>query len=215
MPGGNPTLSSAGRRGLFALSVAATLLASVILLSHQFDSPDSQNRPSAWTFTGVEEATRRGRSILLQTSLDGAAACNCGEAKPCVNPVTTATGKVFPGGGVTASSGSAAFGSWDPITGVPRISCQDTVSGNGHDTRFKDNANVYGCPSRECIAPTNRFYGSTGRYKPRGTAMSVKGYTPDEEVSLPASAHCAVLALRVGIPSHLCLSRRRGTLSAA
>lgn len=54
--------------------------------------------------------------------------CDCSNPKPCVYPTTTEDGsKTYPGGGAAGLRG-LAWGAWDPVTGVPRIDCTDTVT---------------------------------------------------------------------------------------
>ena len=77
------------------------------------------------------------------------------------------------GGGAGGLSG-LSWGSWDPLTGVPRIGCVDTVA-RAEYTRYKDEGDgqVY-------ISPVNRFYGSTV-FAPRGKGLSQPGYLPKQE----------------------------------
>ena len=71
------------------------------------------------------------------------------------------------------------WGTWDPVTKLPRISCLDTVSRADY-ARYRDPES-----RKEFIAPTNRFYGST-IFAPTGPeiapeSMSYRGYLDKQE----------------------------------
>ena len=65
-------------------------------------------------------------SQLAQTTSLNAKYCDCSAPSPCVEVEEADVKKKFPGGGAAGLSGND-WGSWDPVTGVPRIDCPDTV----------------------------------------------------------------------------------------
>ncbi len=89
--------------------------------------------------------------------------CDCKARKACVFPteIESRGVKHFAGGGQgDISSDANTWGAFDPVSKVPRLSCQDTVH-HAHYTRFKlpkekRKALEMYCLSGECIAPTNR-----------------------------------------------------------
>jgi hypothetical protein len=91
--------------------------------------------------------------------------CDCSNRKACTFPTEIESRGVmkFPGGGQgDVSSNPDTWGSFDPVSKVPRLSCQDTVH-HAHYTRFKlpkDRRKALGsyCIDGECIAPTNRWF---------------------------------------------------------
>jgi hypothetical protein len=76
---------------------------------------------------------------------------------------------------------STEWGSYDPVTGVPRLLCSDTVA-NAFNTRLTI---VEKGGRKEYVSPRNRFYGST-IFAPQGIGLSRMGYTADQE----ADAFC-------------------------
>jgi hypothetical protein len=66
-------------------------------------------------------------SSLAQTSQLDAEACDCSAPRPCVEIIETDFSKKLPGGGA-AGLKAYDWGAWDPVTGVPRIGCPDTVT---------------------------------------------------------------------------------------
>jgi hypothetical protein len=108
----------------------------------------------------------RPPSSPIRTMLDLFSAvedCDCKARKACVFPteIESRGVKHFAGGGQgDISSDAKTWGAFDPVSKVPRLSCQDTVH-HAHYTRFKlpkekRKALEMYCLSGECIAPTNR-----------------------------------------------------------
>ena len=64
-------------------------------------------------------------SSLLETQL--AETCDCSKPKKCEEDIKTDLKKKLPGGGAGGLRG-LNWGAWDPVTGVPRIDCPDTVT---------------------------------------------------------------------------------------
>jgi hypothetical protein len=106
---------------------------------------------------------KTGDRNLLTVSQGNSSDCDCSTKIPCIFPTDiTASGlKIYPGGGQgDVSSSASAWGSFDPVSKMPRLSCQDTVH-HAHYPRFKLPQEVRKnyttvCPNGECIAPTNR-----------------------------------------------------------
>ena len=77
-------------------------------------------------------AGRGGRvpvlSSLLETQL--AETCDCSKPQKCEEIIKTDLKQKLPGGGAGGLS-KEDWGAWDPVTGVPRIGCPDTVT-HGH-----------------------------------------------------------------------------------
>ena len=53
--------------------------------------------------------------------------CDCSEPSPCLEAIETDIKKKLSGGGAAGLRG-LDWGSWDPVTGLPRIDCADTVT---------------------------------------------------------------------------------------
>ena len=74
-------------------------------------------------------AGRGGRgpvlSSLLETQL--AETCDCSKPKKCEEIIKTELKQKLPGGGAGGLS-QQDWGAWDPVSGVPRIGCPDTVT---------------------------------------------------------------------------------------
>ena len=91
-----------------------------------------------------------------------------------------------------------AWGAWDPVTGVPRIDCTDTVTHAYYTRKFKTlqlrrqalaglvEVKVWlaghkdKVTGKEIVSPVNRFYGSS-MFAPKGPGLSVPGYLPVQE----------------------------------
>ena len=79
--------------------------------------------------------------------------------------------------GVTSCNDPESWGSWDPVTKLPRVGCLDTVSAANY-ARYKNRT-----LKKEVVAPVNRFWGST-MYRPRGvhgSELSDPGYVDAQE----------------------------------
>ncbi len=79
---------------------------------------------------GAKVAGKRGGhnpvlTSLLETQL--AETCDCSKPKPCDEVIETDIKQKLPGGGAGGLS-QDEWGAWDPVTGVPRIGCPDTVT---------------------------------------------------------------------------------------
>ncbi len=75
-------------------------------------------------------------------------------------------------GGMSATE----WGSFDPVTGSPRLLCSDTV-GEADNTRMRELVNGRWF---ETVSPRNRFWGSS-IYVPKGIGLSQRGYTSEQE----------------------------------
>ena len=144
------------RKLLWSVSALSLILAAIIL----FRKNSSSSRQH-FAADNSRQATSQIRTMLESLSLDEN--CDCSSRKACVLPtdIEDREKKKFPGGGQgSISSDVNAWGTFDPVTKVPRLSCQDTVH-HAHYTRFKlpkeerNGLSSY-CPGGECIAPTNR-----------------------------------------------------------
>jgi hypothetical protein len=161
----------ASRRNLlWSVSALSLILASIILVKknssavrHHFATDNSR------------QSTTHIRTMLDSLSLDED--CDCSARKACVFPteIEGRGNKKFPGGGQGGiSSDVNAWGTFDPVTKVPRLSCQDTVH-HAHYTRFKlpkedrNGLSSY-CPGGECIAPTNRL-GTLNSFQSRHSSI--------------------------------------------
>jgi len=82
------------------------------------------------------------------------------------------------------------WGSYDPVTGVPRLGCVDTVVKADY-ARFVHNGT-------EVVAPTNRFYGSK-MFPPKGIGLSEPGYLPEQR----ADAMCSQQSGLHTVPENL------------
>lgn len=89
------------------------------------------------------------RESLAQTSSLDEVYCDCSAPSQCVEITNTELRHKFPGGGAGGLS-KDDWGSFDPVTGVPRIDCPDTVT-HAHYTRYKDQETGI-----EYVSPTNR-----------------------------------------------------------
>jgi hypothetical protein len=94
---------------------------------------------------------------LLEETCDCSAATRCEEIlETDVNP------RGLLGGGATGLTGTA-WGAWDPVTGVPRIDCPDTVT-HAHCTPR---------PARALRARLRLCTGSRAPWPPRGRSPSL------------------------------------------
>ena len=127
--------------------------------------------------------------------------CDCSAPVKCSEALKTDIGTKFPGGGAgNLKSGTRDWGAWDPVSGVPRIGCTDTVT-HAFETRFRRQAD-----GKEMVSPVNRFYGST-IFGPLGKAMSEPGYTPEQEAdALCLSVSRGTPANRKGCPDECAYS---------
>ena len=87
-------------------------------------------------------------------------------------------------GGMSATE----WGSFDPVTGNPRLLCSDTV-GEADNTRMRELVKGRWV---ETVSPRNRFWGST-IYAPKGVGSSQRGYTVEQE----PDAYCTDLSGKV------------------
>ena len=101
---------------------------------------------------GAEPAGKRGGrepvlTSLLETQLTET--CDCSKPKPCEEVIETDVKQKLPGGGAGGLSQND-WGAWDPVTGVPRIGCPDTVT-HAHCTPALCAPAV--CPPRPSLGP--------------------------------------------------------------
>jgi len=129
--------------------------------------------PSSLSQLSQFNARRPVLSSLAPTSSLEEEYCDCSAPSKCVEIIETDVKKKLPGGGAAGLT-IRDWGSWDPVTGVPRVDCPDTVT-HAHYTRYKDSKTGV-----EYISPTNRFYGST-MFAPQGIGLSQRGYAPVQE----------------------------------
>ena len=100
----------------------------------------------------AEPAGKRGGrepvlTSLLETQLTET--CDCSKPKPCEEVIETDVKQKLPGGGAGGLSHND-WGAWDPVTGVPRIGCPDTVT-HAHCTPALCAPAV--CPPRPSLGP--------------------------------------------------------------
>jgi hypothetical protein len=147
----------ASRRKLLCTVSTLSLILAAIILVRKNSSGGRQHLPP----DNSRQSTSQIRTMLDSVGLDEN--CDCSDRKACIFPteIEDRGDKKFPGGGKgKISSDVNAWGTFDPVTNVPRLSCQDTVH-HAHYTRFKltkeerTGLSSY-CPGGECIAPTNR-----------------------------------------------------------
>ena len=85
-------------------------------------------------------------SSLLETQL--AETCDCSKPQKCEEIIKTDRKQKLPGGGAGGLS-KEDWGAWDPVTGVPRIGCPDTVT-HGHCTSRPACARLLLCTGSWC-----------------------------------------------------------------
>jgi hypothetical protein len=129
----------AARRVFWSSTLAAACLVLSIAFAYQGNTSDLQNTssrnaaPSLLSQQHFPPGRRDGpvMSSLMQMTMlpdDTNDVCDCSAPTKCTRTDEAETDDKLPGGGVTYSSGSIDFGAWDPVTGVPRIACTDTVT---------------------------------------------------------------------------------------
>ncbi len=160
-----------------ASSIAALLVLAVGLQAHlnrptAATSPAPRHASTLAQLSQLEKARPIMSALALTSSLDEEY-CDCSAPTQCVEVTLTEEKRKLPGGGAAGLSKSD-WGSWDPVTGVPRIDCPDTVT-HAHYTRYKDKETGV-----EYISPTNRFWGST-MFAPKGIGLSQRGYLSKQE----------------------------------
>jgi len=141
----------------------------------------ARSAPPAQTTKLAESGYAYGTAGVAET-------CDCARATKCTEILETELKPTSLQGGGAKGLSRSEWGAWDPVTGVPRIGCVDTVT-HAHYTRFKEDGVEY-------ISPTNRFYGSTV-FAPQGKALSKRGYKPNEE----ADALCTAMSGSGGTPA--------------
>jgi hypothetical protein len=112
---------------------AVLACALVVLGAWHAAQPRADNAQSAALSAGLaqllEQAGSEPRgpvlSSLLQTQL--VETCDCSKPKKCEEVIKTDLKQKLPGGGAGGLRG-LDWGAWDPVTGVPRIDCPDTVT---------------------------------------------------------------------------------------
>ena len=161
-------LQQVARRVAVSALLAASVLALVLWGSASLQDADSGHPTSS-----LRDVNLLQLSQLHQTTQLDQETCDCSAPTPCVEVIETDIGQKLPGGGAAGLTG-LDWGSWDPVTGVPRVDCPDTVT-HAHYTRYKDKATGI-----EYVSPTNRFYGST-MFAPKGQGMSQRGYEEIQE----------------------------------
>jgi hypothetical protein len=115
---------------------AVLACALIVLGAWHAAQPRTDNAQSAdWETEGKEKMKEVGYllegprgpvlSSLLETQL--AETCDCSKPKKCEEDIKTDIKQRLPGGGAGGLRG-LDWGAWDPVTGVPRIDCPDTVT---------------------------------------------------------------------------------------
>jgi hypothetical protein len=152
-------LNRAWARRLLLLSSGLSLVMVVMIAVASNAAQSSSEKSGA---NDAQQPSSRVRTMLDLLSADED--CDCNDRKACVFPTEIESRgiRLFPGGGQgDISSNPNTWGSFDPVSKVPRLSCQDTVH-HAHYTRYKlpkegRKALESYCLSGECIAPTNRL----------------------------------------------------------
>jgi hypothetical protein len=72
----------------------------------------------------LQDNTRRHNPVFSQLAEQY---CDCSKPSACVEVIESDIKHTIPGGGAAGLS-MYDWGAWDPVTGVPRIDCPDTVT---------------------------------------------------------------------------------------
>jgi hypothetical protein len=151
MPASHTQQQIARRVAAGASSIAALLVLAVWWQAHASRPGDAaQTSPRQASTLAQLTALPQLRESLAQMSSLEEQYCDCSAPSQCVEIANTEQKKKLPGGGAGGLS-QDDWGSWDPVTGVPRIGCPDTVT-HAHYTRYKDKATGI-----EYVSPTNRY----------------------------------------------------------
>jgi hypothetical protein len=117
------------QRAAARICVSAVLACALVVLGAWHAA---QPRTDTAQSAGMEKMLQAGSaqrrpvlSSLLETQL--AEICDCSKPKKCEEDIKTDIKQRLPGGGAGGLRG-LDWGAWDPVTGVPRIDCPDTVT---------------------------------------------------------------------------------------